>query len=130
VARKTNASHPQPLAPVVNVSMVGELNVYVVHEHELDQIAEGSPATLAFNGAIALISIGVAFVLTLTTTTISKPWLFSVYLLVGTVLLVYWWRTRTSVRQVVEKIKDRMPPPPGIQEQMPVEQPSAFSADS
>jgi hypothetical protein len=128
MAKKPNAPAPQPLAPVVNVSMIGELNVYIVHEHELDRIAEGSPVSLAFNGAIALISVGVSLLLTVTTTTIAQHWLFNAYLfacinflLVGAVLLAYWWRTRTSVRDIVQKIKRRMPPPPGIQEPMPVE---------
>lgn len=130
MARKASTSHQ--LAPVVNISLVGELNVYLVHEHELDELAEGSPATLAFNGAIALISVGMTLFITLTTTTITLGWLFNVYLficinflLVGTILLVYWWRTRTSVRRMVRKIKDRMPPPQGIQEAMPVDAPPA-----
>lgn len=81
MARKTSApSESQRLAPIVNVSKIGELNVYLVHEYELDQLAEGSPATLAFNGAVALISIGFALLLTVTTTPIAQHWLFNVYL--------------------------------------------------
>ncbi len=126
MGRKGADQGSQRLAPAVNIALLGELNVYVVHEHELDRIAEGSPATLAFNGAIALLSMGVAFLLTVTTTTIQRQWLFDVYLfvsinflLVGSVLLVYWWRTRSSVRRIVQSIKSRMRSQPGIQESMP-----------
>jgi hypothetical protein len=123
-ARKAAQSNPQRLAPIVNIAPLGELNAYTVHEHELDRIAEGSTATLAFNGSVALLSLGFCFLLTLTTATITISWLFSVYLffcinfiLVGVLLLIYWWRTRTSVRAIVTRIKSRMPPPVGIQEQ-------------
>ena len=134
-AKKAAGSNPKSLTPVFNIAPLGELNAYVVYEHELDQIAEGSPASLALDVAIALLSSGAGFLLTLTTTTIAVPWLFSVYLfvcvnflLVGVILLGYWWRARTSVRGIVAKIKNRMPPPPGIQE-LPGTAPSASSAD-
>jgi hypothetical protein len=126
MARKAADQSSQHLAPAVNIALLGELNIYVVHEHELDKIAEGSSASLAFNGAVALLSIGVAFLLTLTTTTISKQWLSNVYLfvcinflLVGSILLIYWWRTRKSVQVLVRDIKGRMRTQPGIQEPMP-----------
>ncbi len=57
--------HTQQLSPV-RVAPLGELTAYTVHEHELDIISAGSPATLAFNFAVALVSIGIAFILTLT----------------------------------------------------------------
>ncbi len=115
----------QQMSPV-RVAPLGELNAYTVHEHELDIIAAGSPATLSFNFAVAMISIGVTFVLTLTTTTITSDRLFYSYLLVcintlivGLILLVYWWRSRTSVLIIVSKIKNRMVAPTPIQEESP-----------
>ena len=115
----------QQMSPV-RVAPLGELNAYTVHEHELDIIAAGSPASLAFNVAVALISIGVTFIITLTTTTIASNRLFYSYLIVcinclivGFVLLAYWWKSRTSVLLIVSKIKSRMPAPTPIQEQLP-----------
>jgi len=112
--------------PPVRIAPLGELNAYTVHEHELDLIAAGSPATLAFNVAVALISIGVSFIITLTTTTIASDRLFYCYFIVcinflifGCLLLAYWWRSRTSVLMIVSKIKSRMTPPIPIQEQPP-----------
>ncbi len=118
----TSGQHMSP----VRVAPLGELNAYTVHEHELDIIAAGSPATLAFNVAIALVSIGVTFIITLTTTTITNNRLFYSYLIIcinsliiGFVLLAYWWKSRTSVLIIVSKIKSRMPAPTPIQEQLP-----------
>jgi hypothetical protein len=76
MAKKPNPAGQQ-MSPV-RVAPLGELNAYTVHEHELDIIAAGSPATLAFNVAVALISIGISFVITLTTTTITSNRLFIV----------------------------------------------------
>lgn len=53
----------QQMSPV-RVAPLGELHAYTVHEHELDIIAAGSPATLSFNVAVALFSFGVSFVIT------------------------------------------------------------------
>jgi len=115
----------QQMSPV-RIAPLGELNAYTVHEHELDIIAAGSPATLSFNVAVALISIGVSFGITLTTTTITSDRLFYSYLIVcincliiGLLLLAYWWKSRTSVLIIVSKIKSRMLPPTPIQEQLP-----------
>jgi hypothetical protein len=122
MAKRQNPTGQQ-MSPV-RVAPLGELNAYTVHEHELDIIAAGSPASLAFNVAIALISIGISFVITLTTTTITSNRLFYSYLIVcinclifGFVLIGYWWKSRTSVLIIVSKIKNRMSPPTPIQEQ-------------
>jgi hypothetical protein len=108
---------------LVHVAPLGKLTAYTVLEHELDIIAAGSPANLAFNFAVALISIGVSFVLTLTTTTISSDRLFTVYvnaciisLLGGIIMFAYWLKTRTSVSVTVAKIKSRLVVPTPVQE--------------
>jgi hypothetical protein len=126
MARRPNTTGQQ-MSPV-RVAPLGELNAYTVHvhEHELDIIAAGSPASLAFNVAVALISISVSFVITLTTTSITSNRLFYSYLIIcincliiGLVLIGYWWKSRTSVLIIVSKIKNRMSPPTPIQEQSP-----------
>jgi hypothetical protein len=127
MAAKKTPDHTQQLSPV-RVAPLGELTAYTVHEHELDIIAAGSPATLAFNFAVALVSIGIAFVLTLTTTTISSDRLFYGYLivcinclLIGIIMFVYWLKTRASVNITVTKIKSRLVISPPIQEQLPAD---------
>jgi hypothetical protein len=125
MSAKKAADSTQQLSPV-RVAPLGELTAYTVHEHELDVIAAGSPATLAFNFAVALISIGVSFILTLTTTTISSNRLFYGYLIVclncillGMIMFAYWLKTRSSVHITVTKIKSRLIVPPPIAEQLP-----------
>jgi hypothetical protein len=73
-ARK--ATDPGRQLSPIKVAPLGELNAYTVHVHELDIIAAGSPATLAFNVAVVLVSISASFVITLTTTTITSDGLF------------------------------------------------------
>ena len=77
------------------------------------------------NFAVALFSIGVSFVLTITTTTITSDRPYNGYLivtincfLIGTILFVYWLKTRTSVGMTVMKIKSRLVITPPIQEPM------------
>ena len=127
IAVKKPAGTTRQLSPV-RIAPLEELNAYTVHEHELDLIAAGSPATLAFNFAIALISIGISFILTLTTTSIRSNRLFQSYLVVcincllaGLIAFVYWLKTRSSVNITVLKIKNRMVAPTPIQEQLPGE---------
>jgi hypothetical protein len=119
---KKNHDQTQQLFPV-RVSPPAELIAYTVHEQELDIIAAGSPANLAFNFAVALISIGISFVLTLTTTTIPSNRLFISYLVVclncllaGIIMFAYWLKTRTTVSITVAKFKSRLIAPVSVQE--------------
>jgi hypothetical protein len=127
------ASDPTRQLSPIRVAPLGELNAYTVHEHELDIIAAGSPATLAFNFAVALISIGISFVLTLTTTTIGSIRLFVVYvnvciicLLVGFIMFVYWLKTRTSVVHTVAEIKSQLVVATTVQETPPIDPATGF----
>ncbi len=120
---KKSPDHTHQLLSV-RVAPPAELIAYTVHEHELDIIAAGSPATLAFNFAVALISIGISLVLTLT---IASNRLFYGYLiacmnclLAGIIMLVYWLKTRTSVSVTVARIKSRLIVPTPVQEPPPV----------
>jgi hypothetical protein len=124
---KKSPDHTQQY-PMVRVAPIGELTAYTVLEYELDIIAAGSPANLTFNFAVALISIGVSFVLTLTTTTINSIYLFIVYLnlciiclLAGIIMFAYWLKTRTSVSVTVAKIKSRLIVPTLVQEPLPAD---------
>jgi hypothetical protein len=124
---KQPRDHTRQLSSV-RVAPIGELTAYTVLEHELDIIAAGSPATLAFNFAVALISMGISFVLTLTTTTIASNRLFYGYLLVclncllaGIIMFAYWLKTRTSVNLTVARIKSRLIVPTTVQESSPTD---------
>ncbi len=51
MSSRKSPDRTQQLSPV-RVAPLGELTAYTVHEHELDIIAAGSPATLAFNSSL------------------------------------------------------------------------------
>jgi hypothetical protein len=117
------ASDPTQQFFPARVAPPAELIAYTVHEHELDIIAAGSQATLSFNFAVALISIGISFVITLTTTVISSDRLFYGYLIIciicilaGIIMFAFWFKTRTSVNITVAKIKSRLIIPTPMQE--------------
>ena len=127
MASKKIADPMQQFSPI-RIGPLGPLNAYTVHEHELDMIAAGSPAALAFNFAVALISLGVSFFLTLTTTKIVSDRLFYGYLIVcincllaGIITSAYWFRTRASVNATVAKIKSRLIIATPIQDQFPTD---------
>ncbi|MGH7200106.1 MAG: hypothetical protein ACREJB_05840 [Planctomycetaceae bacterium] len=110
---------------MVRVSELGELNVYTIYEHELDQIAQGSPNALDLNFALALLPVSLTLIITLLTVTIESDRVFLVFVSVavisfiaGLFLLVRWWKNRRSVLALVQEIKNRLPPPEAIQEEL------------
>jgi hypothetical protein len=110
----------QPQQPVVRVAPLGELNAYTVYEHELETLAQGSPAGLFLNFALALLPTAVGIIVTLRSSTMTDLsfTLFSsasiIFIVAGVICLTLWWRMHRSVTSLVEEIKRRMPPP-GIQ---------------
>jgi undecaprenyl pyrophosphate phosphatase UppP len=109
--------------PVIRRAPLGELKVYSVYEHELETLAEGSSASLFLNFALALLPTSVTLMVALATTEITARWLFDVFvsvsavtLISGVVLLALWCQQRKKSRHTMDQIKNRMPPPGGIQE--------------
>jgi hypothetical protein len=108
------------VAPVLRVAPLGELKVYTVTEAELDAIGRGSPGTVFLNFALALLPLSAAFVITLLSTTITQLGTLVFFVsacilcfLVGLLCLVLAVKYHTSTAKVIEKIKNRMPPPIG-----------------
>jgi hypothetical protein len=108
------------LMPAVRVAPLGELRVYVISEEELNELENGSPASQSLNFALALLASGLSFFATLMTTEISSLKTFSVFviltvvfLVVGIILFASWYRLRKSSQGLAQRIRDRMPPPPG-----------------
>ncbi len=103
--------------PKINLAPLGELNAYIVYEHELDEIARGSPVALYLNFAIALIGIGASFLIALLTTSFTENLVRSVVfciicvatLILGVLYGILWYRDHTSTGDVIERIKRRMP---------------------
>jgi hypothetical protein len=114
----------QPQQPVIRVAPLGELNAYTVYEHELETLAQGSPAGLFLNFALALLPTAVGIIVTLRSSTMTDLnfTIFAsasiIFIVAGVICLTLWWRLHRSVRSLVEDIKRRMPPQ-GIQATAP-----------
>lgn len=102
---------------VVRRGRVDSVDLFEVKEHELELLEKGSPASLQLNFSIFLLSLAFSAILTLTTATVNSKILETVYivisvvgLLMGLYLLFSWWKTQTSIKMIVTKIRDRIPP--------------------
>jgi hypothetical protein len=111
------------LLPAVRVAPLGELRVYVISEEELNELEIGSPASLHLNFSLALLASGLSFLATLLTADITAPRTFAVFVILSAVFLVggaflfaNWFRLRRSSKGLAQRIRDRMPPAPGIPE--------------
>ena len=106
------------------------LTLYDVEERELDELAQGSPDSLYLNFAIFLLSTALTALVALLTLPSDKASptsatfivfvvITAVGFIVGIFLLLLWLRKRRSVSDLVQRIKNRLPPE-GIQEIIPL----------
>lgn len=108
--------------PVIRVAPLGEIKAWVVLESELDVLERGSPSSIYLTFAVALLPTALSlFVAILSTTTSDRVFLTFlcvgvIFLIVGMLLLALWWQSHVSSRKLIEQIRNRMPPPPAIQE--------------
>ncbi len=109
--------------PVVRYAPVGDIKLYIVHESELEQLANGSPESIFLNLSLVLLPTGLSLLVTLLTTKIEAFYTLASFVaicfssfILGLAFLFLWWRSRVSTKKLIEEIKQRMPPPPGIQE--------------
>src|SRR5688500_12251188 len=76
------------LLPAVRVAPLAELRVYIIGEQELNELGQGSPASVHLNFALALLASGTSFLTTLLTTDILSAKLFTVFVVVTVVFIV------------------------------------------
>jgi hypothetical protein len=114
---------------VVKLAQPGELKAYVVFEHQLDLLAQGSPVSLLLNFALFFLGVAATSLGTLVTAPPNqdRPFyvffiIFLVTLIAGVVLLAVWYAMHKSVARLVSEIKAQMPPNPAV-EQVPSAQP-------
>ena len=96
---------------------VDSVDLYEIKDGELDLLEKGSAADLQLNFAIALLSIAFSSICTLVTATFANPRFETVFILVaivgvlgGVYLLISWYQSRTSHREVCCRIRGRIPP--------------------
>ena len=94
---------------------VDSLSLYEITDHELNILEKGSPSSIYLNFSIFLVSIGLSFFISLVTVDIQSTKIFSIFTiftvigLVGGIFLLFLWsRMRTSVSDVVKRIKSRI----------------------
>ena len=95
---------------------VDSLLLYEVTDSELKTLERGSPSSIYLDFAISLLSVALSLVVAVVTTTIKSLTAYLTFLVVisvsivaGLVLLALWWRSRESVREVLQEIKNRIP---------------------
>ncbi len=98
------------------------LTIYEISEDELLTIERGSPDSVYLTIAIALLSFSSAIFCSLLVTEIKSTLVTIVYVLivivgfiVGSILLILWKRTKSSVSACITIIRKRLPPPEGEQ---------------
>jgi hypothetical protein len=96
---------------------VASVDIYEIKDSELDILEKGSPADLQLNFAIFLLSLAFSGICTLVTATFSNNKTETIFvvvtiisILLGVYLLISWWRNRTSLKEVADKIRQRIPP--------------------
>jgi hypothetical protein len=118
-AKQTDSSLP----PVkIRRGSFGELTIHEVADHELESLAHGSADSSSYlNFAIFLLSTSVSFFVALLTAVLTSR-VFNVFVVITTVgflngvlLLIVWRRKRSSVWDLVERIRSRVPAE-GLQE--------------
>ncbi len=129
-SNKQDIVSSQTLPPVeIRRGAYARLTILEVEVSELDQLAQGSPDSLYLNFAIFLLSGALTALVALLTLPSDKSSptsatfivfvvITTVGLIVGMFLLLVWLRKRRSVSDLVQSIKNRLPPE-GIQEVVP-----------
>jgi hypothetical protein len=99
----------------------GELTIHEVADYELERLAHGSPDSLYLNFAIFLLSMSVSFFVALLTGALSSR-VFTIFVVITTIgflmgvfLLIIWLKKRSSVSDLVDEIRSRLPAE-GVQE--------------
>jgi hypothetical protein len=108
--------------PAIRRAPLGELKVYEIQESELNSLADGQPTSLCLNFASSMLSFCLAFAIALLTTDIKsdRTFIFLVCCtlitgIAGSVCLAFFIKLHQSTRTLVKTIRDRMPPPKGVQ---------------
>jgi hypothetical protein len=94
---------------------VDSLSLYEITDHELDVLEKGSPSSIYLNFSIFLASIGASFLITIFSVEIHDDRVFISFVIFaaigaigGLFLLILWYNLKSSVSDVVEKIKGRI----------------------
>lgn len=89
---------------------------YEITAEELEILERGAPSSIYLNFSISLLSMSLSFFSALVTVPSIMPRLFTILVvititgfIIGSLLLILWSRTHHSLREIVKKIKSRIP---------------------
>ena len=101
----------------VNRGRLDSINIYDVTEQELEKLATGGSDSIFLNFAIFTLSVAISFFITLLTTKIETDRVYITFLVItsicflsGIILLLIWWKSRYSIKDLINKIRERIPP--------------------
>ena len=104
------------IGPTIKRGSITSLSVYEITDFELTIFEQGGTSSVALNFCIFLYSVAVSGIVVLTTVDLSKNnKLYLVFftisiigVVLGTYMLITWWRTHTSVSGVCKKVRERL----------------------
>ena len=101
---------------VIRRARLQRLTIYDVEESELRILERGWVGSTYINISVALLSLAIGLTATLSTATFPSDRVWMLFLvvtvvgyIVGTTLLVIWWRNRRSISDCVREIRARLP---------------------
>ena len=101
--------------PIIRWGMPDSVDIYVVKEGELDVLEKGSAANIDLSFAIFLFSSVFTSIAALVTSGFKSEKVELIFIIVsigaviaGSYLTFRWWRSRESIKEVAEKIRDRI----------------------
>jgi len=129
VAMATNSKPVDGSNPlIIRRERVESVDLYEIKDTELDALEKGTPAELQLNFAIFLLSLAFGAITSLATTTFPSKAMETTFIVVsivgvllGVYLMIAWWRTRSEVRELCKRIRQRIPPNPASREEEPEE---------
>ncbi|WDF71496.1 hypothetical protein [Novosphingobium sp. KACC 22771] len=102
---------------VVRRGTVDSVDLYEIKDSELDILERGSSADLQLNFSIFLVSIAFSAICALSTSTFASESIKTVFIVVsvfgillGSYLILAWWRSRNSVKELCKTIRKRIAP--------------------
>lgn len=102
---------------VVRRGRVESVDLYEIKDNELDTLERGTPADLQLNFAVFLLSVAFSAIGALSTATFPSKTIEIIFIvisvvgvLMGVYLMIAWWRTRSSVKDLCKRIRQRIPP--------------------
>ena len=108
-------SPPNDEKLLIRRGRVDSLNIYEVKEHELELLEKGQVGTLLLNLGIFLFSIAFTCIAALATADFRSPITETIFIFIivvgilgGLCLILIWWKTKQSIREVVSIIRSRL----------------------